>query len=137
MHIVLAAVAGLLLRLPLLPPRSPGWHASLARLTRAPRLHPSLPSVAGSKKHGGPVEVLFQLTPVMGATLLITSLAFEKLWSTLPGSPYFASFGMTLLSFALIFVGAIIAFAMVGAGRQGGVRLALPAACWSGGCWLR
>lgn len=71
---------------------------------------------AGSKKHGGPVEVLYQLTPVMGVTLLATSLGYEKLWATLPASPYFASVGMALLSLLLIFAGAIIAFAMVGAG---------------------
>lgn len=67
----------------------------------------------GSKKHGGPVEVLYQLTPVMGVTLLATSLGYEKLWATLPASPYFASVGMALLSLLLIFAGAIIAFAMV------------------------
>ncbi len=59
------------------------------------------------------MEVLFQLTPVMGVTLLAISLGYEKLWATLPASPYFASFGMTLLSLLMIFVGAIIAFAMV------------------------
>lgn len=62
------------------------------------------------------MEVLYQLTPVMGVTLLATSLGYEKLWATLPASPYFASVGMALLSLLLIFAGAIIAFAMVCAG---------------------
>jgi solute carrier family 35 protein C2 len=59
------------------------------------------------------VEVLFQLTPVMGITLLLLSLGHERLWERLPASPYFASAGMTLLSLLIIFAGAIIAFAMV------------------------
>ncbi|KAL4448483.1 hypothetical protein ABPG75_005702 [Micractinium tetrahymenae] len=67
----------------------------------------------GSRKHGGPVEVLFQLTPVMGITLLILSLAHEQLWETLPGSPYFASLPRTLLSIAIIFGFALVAFCMV------------------------
>ena len=65
------------------------------------------------------MEVLFQLTPVMGVTLLVLSLGYERLWAVLPPSPYFASLGMTLLSLALIFVGALVAFAMVGAAQLG------------------
>ncbi|KAL4438191.1 hypothetical protein ABPG77_010552 [Micractinium sp. CCAP 211/92] len=67
----------------------------------------------GSRKHGGPVEVLYQLTPVMGITLLIISLAHERLWDTLPDSPYFANLGRTLLSLAIIFCFALVAFCMV------------------------
>lgn len=59
------------------------------------------------------MEVLYQLTPVMGITLLLLSLGHERLWESLPASPYFGSVGMTLLSFALIFGGAVIAFMMV------------------------
>lgn len=41
--------------------------------------------------------MLYQLTPVMGVTLLLLSLCYERLWHTLPGSPYFAGPWMTLL----------------------------------------
>lgn len=67
----------------------------------------------GARKHGGPVEVLYQLTPVMSLTLMLLSLGHEQLWTRLPASPYFATVWMGLLSFTLIFAGAIIAFAMV------------------------
>lgn len=60
------------------------------------------------------MEVLYQLTPVMGLTLLGISLGHERLWVTLPASPYFATVGMTLASLGIIFSGALIAFAMVG-----------------------
>jgi hypothetical protein len=69
--------------------------------------------LAGARKHGGPVEVLYQLTPVMSLTLMLLSLGHEQLWTRLPASPYFATVWMGLLSFTLIFAGAIIAFAMV------------------------
>jgi solute carrier family 35 protein C2 len=49
----------------------------------------------------------------MGLTLLILSLAHERLWERLPASPYFANAWMVLLSLAIIFAGALIAFAMV------------------------
>jgi solute carrier family 35 protein C2 len=49
----------------------------------------------------------------MGLTLLILSLAHERLWVRLPASPYFANAWMVLLSLAIIFAGALIAFAMV------------------------
>lgn len=76
-------------------------------------VHAPGPPPAGAKKHGGPVEVLYQLTPVMSLTLLLLSLGHEKLWERLPASPYFATVGMGLLSCLIIFGGAIIAFAMV------------------------
>lgn len=34
---------------------------------------------------GSPTDVIFQLTPIMGITLLILSLSHERLWRTLPG----------------------------------------------------
>ena len=62
---------------------------------------------------GGPVEVIFHLTPIMGVTLAIISLAFEKLWIVLPGSPYFSSIGHTLFTILILAVGGVIAFSMV------------------------
>ena len=59
------------------------------------------------------MEVLYQLTPVMGLTLLLLSLAHERLWSTLPASPYFATLFAALLTLLLIFAGGLIAFGMV------------------------
>lgn len=59
------------------------------------------------------MEVLYQLTPVMGITLLILSLAHERLWDSLPGSPYFASLPRVLLSVTIIFCFALVAFCMV------------------------
>jgi len=49
----------------------------------------------------------------MSITLLALSLGHERLWVTLPASQYFATVGMTFLSIAIIFGGAIIAFCMV------------------------
>lgn len=62
---------------------------------------------------GGPLEVLEVLTPVMSATTLLLSLATEQLWNTLPESPYFSSVEHVLVTFALIFFGAVLAFLMV------------------------
>jgi len=62
---------------------------------------------------GGPVEVIFHLTPIMGITLAIISLFFEKLWVVLPGSPYFSSFGHSLFTILILAVGGLIAFSMV------------------------
>lgn len=59
------------------------------------------------------MEVIFHLTPVMSATLGIVSLAHERLWSTLPSSPYFAGWGHCLLTAGIIATGGIIAFLMV------------------------
>lgn len=59
------------------------------------------------------MEVLYQLTPVMGITLLILSLAHEQLWDVLPGSPYFATFPRAVLTIAIIFCFALVAFCMV------------------------
>lgn len=57
--------------------------------------------------------MLHQLTPIMGLTLLLLSLAHERLWVRLPASPYFASFWMVLATLGIIAAGALIAFAMV------------------------
>jgi solute carrier family 35 protein C2 len=95
----------------------------------------------------------------MGLTLLVLSLAHERLWERLPASPYFANAWMVLLSLAIIFAGALIAFAMVvaefaliantsaltfmvaGTFKEivtGGCRWVLVGACgWSAGClWV-
>ena len=60
-----------------------------------------------------PIEVIFHLTPIMGLTLALISLFFEKLWVIIPGSPYFASIGHTLATIAIIATGGVIAFSMV------------------------
>lgn len=62
---------------------------------------------------GGPLEVLELLTPVMSATVLMFSLAWERLWSVLPSSPYFESFHHSLITFIIILAGGTIAFLMV------------------------
>jgi solute carrier family 35 protein C2 len=62
---------------------------------------------------GGPVEVIFHLTPIMGLTLAIISLSFEKLWIVLPTSPYFESFGHSLFTLLILAMGGVIAFSMV------------------------
>lgn len=56
---------------------------------------------------------MFQLTPIMGITLAIISLSFERLWSVLPDSPYFSSPSHTLVTMLILFTGGIIAFCMV------------------------
>lgn len=70
----------------------------------------------GNKHHtasGGPVEVIYQLTPIMGVVLAILSIAFEKLWIVLPQSPYFSSWQHGILTVGILSIGGIIAFAMV------------------------
>lgn len=62
---------------------------------------------------GTPVEVILQLTPIMSITLMILSLAVEKLWITLPTSPYFDGLGHIFLTILIIFIGGLIAFSMV------------------------
>jgi hypothetical protein len=57
--------------------------------------------------------VLEVLTPVMSITMLLLSLVSEQLWITLPGSSYFNSMEHTLITIALVFGGAVIAFLMV------------------------
>ncbi len=53
------------------------------------------------------------LTPVMAATVLTLSLAWERLWEVLPNSPYFEDAYRSLETAGIIAVGAFIAFAMV------------------------
>lgn len=67
--------------------------------------------------HGGggrsPVEAIYQLTPIMGISLLILSLGHEKLWDTIPTSPYFETLGHALVTGVIMLVGGLIAFLMV------------------------
>ncbi|KIZ00166.1 hypothetical protein MNEG_7792 [Monoraphidium neglectum] len=67
----------------------------------------------GQSPFGGPLEVLEALTPVMSATTLLLSLAFEGLWDALPDSPYFDGLQACLSTAGLVFAGAVIAFLMV------------------------
>ena len=62
---------------------------------------------------GGPVDVIYHLTPIMGLTLGIISLIFERLWFTLPNSPYFSTLWGCFVTFAILGFGGIIAFSMV------------------------
>jgi len=70
----------------------------------------------GANGHGtgaDPIEVLLALMPVMALTVGTVSLAAERLWRTLPGSPYFDSPASVALTAALVSCGAVIAFLMV------------------------
>ncbi len=62
---------------------------------------------------GGPLEVMELLTPIMSLTSLLLSVAWEKLWDVIPGSPYFASPADVGTTLVIIFVGAMLAFLMV------------------------
>lgn len=68
---------------------------------------------AGPSAFGGPLEVLELLTPVMSVTTLLLSLVSERLWHTLPNSPYFSSFEHCLITLFIILAGAVLAFLMV------------------------
>lgn len=68
---------------------------------------------AGGSGGAGAVEVIHQLTPVMGITLGVLSLGFERLWDTLPASPYFATPGHVALSVLIMLFGGLIAYLMV------------------------
>jgi solute carrier family 35, member C2 len=64
--------------------------------------------------HGGdPIEVLLSLMPVMALTVGAVSLVAERLWKTLPGSPYFDSPASLALTACVVAGGAVIAFLMV------------------------
>eukprot|EP00878_Enallax_costatus_P012721 GHUV01013285.1.p1 GENE.GHUV01013285.1~~GHUV01013285.1.p1 ORF type:complete len:328 (+),score=73.77 GHUV01013285.1:1604-2587(+) len=76
-------------------------------------LHGKAGQEHGHMPFGGPLEILEVLTPVMSATTLLLSLATEQLWNKLPGSPYFSSLEHMLVTFLLIFFGAVLAFLMV------------------------
>lgn len=70
----------------------------------------------GNRHHtasGGPVEVIYQLTPIMGSVLALVSIAFEKLWNVLPNSPYFSSWRHGIVTMGILSIGGVIAFAMV------------------------
>ena len=70
--------------------------------------------VAGGGSGGtGAVEVIYQLTPIMGITLGVLSLGFERLWDTLPASPYFETPGHVALSGVIMLFGGLIAYMMV------------------------
>lgn len=62
---------------------------------------------------GGPVEVLCQLTPIAACTVGLLSLCVERLWVTLPESPYFDTLEHCLISLCIMVGGGIIAFLMV------------------------
>jgi solute carrier family 35 protein C2 len=49
----------------------------------------------------------------MGAVLAAISLCFERLWATLPPSPYFSSPAHCLLTLGIMAAGGLIAFSMV------------------------
>lgn len=67
----------------------------------------------GSRSRGGALEIIQALTPIMGLTLLITSLCTENLWKRLPNSPYFSS-GLHIFWTCLILIaGGLIALCMV------------------------
>lgn len=61
------------------------------------------------------MEVIYQLTPIMGLVMAVISLAFERLWVVLPPSPYFSSISHALLTVGILCVGGVIAFSMVAA----------------------
>jgi drug/metabolite transporter (DMT)-like permease len=67
---------------------------------------------------GGPLEIVALLTPIMSVTTFILSLAWERVWHTLPGSPYFSSPGRALATLGLILFSALLAFLMVWAEYQ-------------------
>jgi solute carrier family 35 protein C2 len=71
---------------------------------------------SNSSRHGGgrsPVEAIYQLTPILGISLLVLSLGHEKLWETLPTSPYFETLSHALLTGVIMLIGGLIAFLMV------------------------
>jgi solute carrier family 35 protein C2 len=57
--------------------------------------------------------VIYQLTPIMSATLLLISLLFERLWAVLPPSPYFSTPLHCAVTAAVMAFGGVIAFSMV------------------------
>lgn len=78
-----------------------------------PHVHLVISDLVRAVSLGGPLEILELLTPVMAVTMILLSVIWESLWAVLPSSPYFASFSHTMISLAIIAVGAIIAFLMV------------------------
>ncbi len=68
---------------------------------------------SGPSAFGGPLEVLELLTPIMSVTTLLLSLASERLWHSLPNSPYFSSLEHCLITLFIILAGAVLAFLMV------------------------
>ncbi|CAK0780864.1 hypothetical protein CVIRNUC_005201 [Coccomyxa viridis] len=70
-------------------------------------------SAHGVGSSGGPVEVLLSLTPVMSVTVAIMSMAFERLWVVIPGSPYFDSLQSLGVTALIMLCGGTIAFFMV------------------------
>jgi solute carrier family 35 protein C2 len=68
---------------------------------------------AHSTSKGGPLEIIEALTPIMGGTLLLTSLCTEKLWVSLPQSAFFATGWNTFVTSLVLMAGGIIALCMV------------------------
>eukprot|EP00195_Chlamydomonas_chlamydogama_P011097 CAMPEP_0202891508 /NCGR_PEP_ID=MMETSP1392-20130828/1552_1 /ASSEMBLY_ACC=CAM_ASM_000868 /TAXON_ID=225041 /ORGANISM="Chlamydomonas chlamydogama, Strain SAG 11-48b" /LENGTH=439 /DNA_ID=CAMNT_0049575287 /DNA_START=181 /DNA_END=1500 /DNA_ORIENTATION=- len=67
---------------------------------------------------GNTLEMVEGLTPVMSVTVLVVSLAVEKLWVVLPASPYFHGLSHVCITLGLMFLGALLAFLMVWAEYQ-------------------
>ena len=67
----------------------------------------------GAPAAAGPVHVVASLMPIMAVTVAAVSLAAERLWVTLPGSPYFSTPRAAFVTLGLVSGGATIAFAMV------------------------
>lgn len=66
-----------------------------------------------SRSRGGALEIIEALTPIMGCTLLVTSLCTEHLWSSLPNSTYFSSVWNSCLTVGILLAGGVIALCMV------------------------
>jgi solute carrier family 35 protein C2 len=67
---------------------------------------------AHSASRGGAIEIIEALSPVMGITLLVTSLCVEKPWR-LAGTPFFSSWAHSSIVFGVALADALIALCMV------------------------
>lgn len=86
-------------------------------------------AAAGPSAFGGPLEVLELLTPIMSVTTLLLSLVSERLWHSLPNSPYFSSLEHCLITLCIILAGAVLAFLMVWTEYQVGKGLGILGVC--------
>jgi solute carrier family 35 protein C2 len=59
-----------------------------------------------------PATTIFWLSPVMGLTIGVISLALDS-WSSLIGSPFFDGFGTSMRTVGLLILPGALAFAMV------------------------
>lgn len=67
----------------------------------------------GRGSAGGSVEVIVELTPIMCAALALLSAVVERPWGVLAQSTYFSSAWHVFVTFAVVSLGALIAFVMV------------------------